>query len=372
MKPGKMAGKVLPLFSAALCFLPLFSSPLKAEEAIVTGNKTGTYYAIGEDLSKFVMPELKVNPSNGSIDNIKALSKSAGVSFAIVQSDVYQAYVHLAKEDQDPAIRAWANDLLGSLRVVMPLYDEEIYFIVHKSSPIKSIFYIQGKRLAIGPAGSGSNLTAKNIYKKLFGTVPVIVEPFVENGVTGDDEGTKIRRSALWRLAHPEMGPDNRKVDVVVAVGGQPIALLAKLGPDYRALTIDPQDPKIQALLKDYKVGTLYKKNYGLLEKDEPALAVPSYLITARFRSSVRNEMLRDFATSLCNNYGKLYEQGHQKWQSLNWKPSSSSLPVLANGWVYSEVTTPVLESCHNSSQSVETSSPLPCAVEDRAIGLCQ
>ncbi|MBP7980292.1 MAG: hypothetical protein KAZ06_01220 [Tolumonas sp.] len=59
MKPGKMAGKVLPLFSAALCFLPLFSSPLKAEEAIVTGNKTGTYYAIGEDLSKFVMPELK-------------------------------------------------------------------------------------------------------------------------------------------------------------------------------------------------------------------------------------------------------------------------------------------------------------------------
>lgn len=49
MKPGKMAGKVLPLFS----------SPLKAEEAIVTGNKTGTYYAIGEDLSKFVMPELK-------------------------------------------------------------------------------------------------------------------------------------------------------------------------------------------------------------------------------------------------------------------------------------------------------------------------
>ena len=37
MKPGKMAGKVLPLFSAALCFLPLFSSLLKAEEAIVTG-----------------------------------------------------------------------------------------------------------------------------------------------------------------------------------------------------------------------------------------------------------------------------------------------------------------------------------------------
>ena len=254
----------------------------------------------------------------------------------------------------------------------MPLYDEEIYFIVHKSSPIKSIFDIQGKRLAIGPAGSGSNLTAKNIYKKLFGTVPVIVEPFVENGVTGDDEGTKIRRSALWRLAHPEMGPDNRKVDVVVAVGGQPIALLAKLGPDYRALTIDPQDPKIQALLKDYKVGTLYKKNYGFLEKDEPALAVPSYLITARFRSSVRNEMLRDFATSLCNNYGKLYEQGHQKWQSLNWKLSSSSLPVLANGWVYSEVTTPILESCHNSSLPAETNSPLPCAVEDRAIGLCQ
>lgn len=360
--------KKLIVVSLCAC-VPLFS--VVAAEGITTANKTSTYYSFGEDLKKFVVPELNVIPSNGSVDNVKALSKSAGISFAIVQSDVYQAYVHLAKEDPDPTIRQWARDLIASLRVVMPLYDEEVYFIVNKDSPLKSVLDIEGKRLAIGPVGSGTNLTAKNIYKKLFGKAPTVVEPFIEPGVAGDDEGTKIRRSALWRLAHPELGPDNRKVDVFVLVDGQPVELLAKLGPDFRVLTVDAENEKIKSLMSDYKIGMLDKKNYGFLAKDEPVITVPSYLITARFRSAIRNEFIRNFSSSLCENYDKLYAQGHSKWKSIPWSPSHPELPILAAGWTYSEVTKPILESCRGALP-IESSSSLPCTMEDRAIGLCQ
>ena len=364
------------LFGVSCAFL---GAQVHAQDAIVTANKTSTYFVFGEDLKKFAAPTLDVLPSNGSADNIKALSKSAGVTLAIAQSDVYQAYVNLGQNDPDPAVRQWATDLLSSLRVIMPLYHEEIYFIVRQDSPLKSILDIEGKRLSIGPVGSGTNLTAKNIYKKLFGKSPTVVEPYIEPGVTGEDDGTKIRRSALWRLVHPELGPDSRKVDVFVLVDGQPVELLAKLGKGFRLLTVDPENEKIKSLLDEYQVGTVYKKNYGFVENDQPIMTVPSYLITAHFRSATRNEFIRKLATNLCANYDKFYNQGHEKWKTLAWSPANSALPTLATGWTYSDVTSPILSNCRNpnfqpiaTSGSASPSAPMTCSMEDRAIGLCE
>ncbi len=365
------------LIFSAIC--AVWSSSVFAQDAIVTANKTSTYFAFGEDLKKFAAPALDVLPSNGSADNIKALSKSSGVTLAIAQSDVYQAYVNLAQNDPDPAIRQWAADLLSSLRVVMPLYHEEIYFIVRQDSPLKSVQDIEGKRLAIGPVGSGTNLTAKNIYKKMFGKAPTVVEPFIEQGVTGEDDGTKIRRSALWRLVHPELGPDNRKVDVFVLVDGQPVELLSKLGKGFRLLSVDPENAKVKSLMDEYQIGTVYKKHYGFVENDQPIITVPSYLITAHFRSQHRNDFIKKLATNLCANYDKLYAQGHDKWKTLAWSPANPKLPTLATGWTYSDVTSPILENCHNANfQPISTQSssapsvPLTCSMEDRAIGLCE
>lgn len=343
--------------------------------AIATGNQSDTYYRIGEDLRQYAMPELRNLQSKGAVDNIKALSKTTGVSFAIVQSDVYQTYVNLEKNDPDPAVRLWAADLLNSLRVVAPLYNEEIYFVVHKDSPMQELQDIEGKRLAIGPNGSGTNLTAKNIYYKLFGKAPVVVEPFIEEGVMGPDEGTKYVRSALWHLAHPEAGPEERKADVVVIIGGQPLPLLQRLGKDYKLLASNIKNDATEALLKDYSIGFADQKNYPFLPKHMPVMMVQSYLITAQFRDKQRSDFVKQFAGSLCKNYDKLYEHGHEKWKELVWSPQRPHLPSLLSGWTYSDVTTPILEACRaentNQSSAVAGTIPLPCTMEDRAIGLC-
>lgn len=343
--------------------------------AIATGGQNDTYYRIGEELIKYVMPELQNQTSRGAVDNIKALSKSKGVSFAIVQSDVYQTYVNLEKNDPDPAVRQWAAELLNSLRVVAPLYSEEIYFVVHKDSPMQELQDIEGKRLAIGPDGSGTNLTAKNIYYKLFGKAPVVVQPFIEEGVLGSDEGTRYIRSALWHLAHPEAGAEDRKADVVVIIGGQPMPLLQRLGKDYKLLATNIKNDATEALLKDYSIGFADRKNYPFLPKHMPVMMVQSYLITAQFRDKQRSGFVKQFAESLCKNYDKLYEHGHEKWKELVWSPQRPHLPSLLSGWTYSDVTTPILEACRaentNQSSAVAGTIPLPCTMEDRAIGLC-
>lgn len=367
------AGKSLGVL--ALCYAS--HAAALASNAIVTGNQSDTYYRVGEDLKQYAMPELRNLTSKGAVDNIKALSKTAGVSFAIVQSDVYQTYVNLEKNDPDPAVRQWASDLLHSLRVIAPLYNEEIYFIVRKDSPMQELQDIEDKRLAIGPDGSGANLTAKNIYYKLFGKAPVVVKPFIEAGVLGTDEGTKYSRSALWHLAHPEAGPEERKADVVVLIGGQPLPLLQRLGKDYKLLATNIKNDATEALLKDYSIGFADQKNYPFLPKHMPVMMVQSYLVTAQFRDKQRNDFVKKFAGALCQNYEKLQEHGHEKWKALTWSPANPRLPSLLSGWSYSTVTKPILESCAPTATTsapiaAATPSSLPCSMEDRAIGFCQ
>jgi TRAP-type uncharacterized transport system substrate-binding protein len=67
---------------------------------IVTASERGTYFAIGNDLAKFVAPaadiDLEVLPTAGSAANIHLLRYEPGVKFAIVQADVYQAFIDRA------------------------------------------------------------------------------------------------------------------------------------------------------------------------------------------------------------------------------------------------------------------------------------
>src|SRR5690348_10888417 len=72
-------------------------------EVIVTGGKTGTYFQIGNNLKEIVAPGLEVRDSLGSWANVEDLSETEGVSLAIVQSDVYAAFVYLRDSRDVPA-----------------------------------------------------------------------------------------------------------------------------------------------------------------------------------------------------------------------------------------------------------------------------
>ena len=80
-----------------------------------------------------------------------------------MQSDVYQAFL-----DQAAAGNADARNLITPLRVVMPLYNEEIYFVVRADSPLNYVHDIRGMRINAGPVGSGTALTTTTLYNLMF------------------------------------------------------------------------------------------------------------------------------------------------------------------------------------------------------------
>ena len=373
--PGRKTMRLI----TALC---LAGSWLAAgAESIVTGGKTGTYFAIGNNLKELVYPGLEVRDSKGSWANVEDMSQTKGVSLAIVQSDVYAAFVQLRDASNVPqATRAEYARLLANLRVVMPLYKEEIHFLVRKDDPMEFIHQIKDKAIWMDAEKSGTYLTALNIYSKLFQERPKSVEPFVNPTATGEDEGTRRRRSAIMTLSDPAFYKAYPKVDVLVLVGGQPLKLLEQNMPgNLKLLKFDPAQAGAAKILQDYQKADIRKTSYPLLNMaggDAPSLAVDSYLITANFADARRNQFVTDFSGQFCNKFGVLQEKGHPKWKDLTWQPGQK-LPTLAAGWKYSEKSSQQLVSCQKSTGSgsaagsSQTPAPSACRPQDRVTGLC-
>jgi uncharacterized protein len=367
----------LGCIAKVLLLASLFATAASAE-IIVTGGKTGTYYQIGNDLKNIVAPTLEVRDSKGSWANVEELSQTKGVSLAIVQSDVYAAFVYLRDNPKVPReTRRQYAQLLANLRVFRPLYREEIHFLVRKDSPLEYIHQIRGARIWMDAEKSGTYLTALNIYSKMFNERPKIVAPFVNPTVTGDDEGTKTRRSALMVLSDPDYYKDFPKMDVIVLVGGQPLKLLATNIPDnLKLLKFDPNHAASAKLVQEYRKADIQKASYPLLnvaEPSQPSLSVDSYLITANFNDPVRSKFVSGLADGFCAKFDELQGKGHPKWKSLTWKPGSP-LPALSTGWQYSTRVKERLSRCHASSQAQEAASPTAsaCKPQDRFAGLCR
>lgn len=355
-------------------------------ETIVTGGKTGTYFAIGNNLREVVDNRLEVKSTNGSWANVEEMSRTKGVTLAVVQSDVYAAFVQMRddKTVPDATRREYAN-LLANLRVFMPLYPEEVHFLVRKDDPIEYVHQIKDKPIWMDVAKSGTYLTGLNMYGKLFQERPKMVEPFVNPTATGEDEGTRRRRSAMMALSDPSFYATYPRIDVMVLVGGQPLALLEKNAPtNLKLLKFDPSHPTSTALLRDYQKADIKKSSYPALNIGDaglPTLAVNSYLITASFADPQRNQFIQNFAAQFCAKFGVLQDRGHPKWKELRWNPGSS-LPPLAAGWQYSDHVKAQLSNCRPDGTSAGASSagataPVSapagaCSPQDRFSGLCR
>ena len=125
--------------------------------SIATGGTAGTYYAIGGGMAKLVskyMPgyKLVVQSTGASIENIHLVAKKK-VDFAIVMSDpAYFAYIG------DREFKGKAK--YTNLRAITAGHSSMLQGAVLKSSGIKSITDLKGKKVALGAPGSPSKFGA--------------------------------------------------------------------------------------------------------------------------------------------------------------------------------------------------------------------
>ena len=353
--------KITLFFSLAyaVATTALAAPPLR----IVTGSDRGTYIQIGRDLARQVaVPAgitLEVMPSKGSSENIKRLRSEPGVRLALVQSDVYQAFL-----DEAAAGNADALHLIKPLKVVMPLYNEEIYFVTRADSPLTYLHEIKDKRINVGPIGSGTALSATTVYRLMFGSAMAEKNTSFLNN-----------EDALLKLA------TDKSIDVVIVVAGQPAKLFAEMKPEARQfiklLRLNDQAPESQAALATYFAATVRASSYpNWLTEDLPTLTTKAMLVTYDFHGGAPQEMLTQFARSMCQNFAKLKSEGHPKWQEV-----SLTLPPLGKGWNYYGPAERELSRCPATlaqapgglaSAARTNTSASACTRDQKVLGLCK
>lgn len=123
---------------------------------IIAGSVTGTYARFAQDLADALDApgELRIIAmlGKGSIQNIFDLLYLRNVDAAIVQSDVLQ---YFRANRIIPGIE-------DKIRYVAKLYNEEVHILARPE--IQSLKDLAGKRVNIGPKGSGTAMTAKLLF----------------------------------------------------------------------------------------------------------------------------------------------------------------------------------------------------------------
>ncbi|WSQ12224.1 TAXI family TRAP transporter solute-binding subunit [Streptomyces sp. NBC_01231] len=137
--------------------LPLGEEPPSGTIKFSTGTQAGVYQKYGEMLKDAFgkdMPALKVQlkDSEGSQVNVRRVA-TGKADFTIAAADAVKTYELEKGADAD------------RLRGVARLYDDYVQLVVPRDSSIRSVAQLKGKRVAIGPAGSGVRLIAERVLK---------------------------------------------------------------------------------------------------------------------------------------------------------------------------------------------------------------
>jgi len=145
--------------------------------SLATGGLAGTYYPIGGAIANIVTKfvpgvELTAESTGASVANLK-MARQGEVDFLMGASNTSFA----AYSGDDPF-----DDAVTNIRGVAALYPETFQFITRKSSGIKSINDLKGKKIVVGAPGSGTERTVKLVLSMYGITYDDITPEFLSFG----------------------------------------------------------------------------------------------------------------------------------------------------------------------------------------------
>jgi len=257
---------------------------------IISGGADGTYIRIAADLANVLDGEnLRVLPiiGRGSLQNLRDIMFLRGVDIGIVQMDARE---QLKAENLQ-------NDAVRRLRYITRLYNEEVHIIA--SRDITDIRQLDGKKVNIDKAGSGTNLTSRIIFEKLG----------IKPDVTTFDQG-----SSYEKLRSGE-------IQAAVYVAGRPVRAIAEFQSEERfhLLSIPFEGEIADTYFPARFANTDYPRLVGS-DKPVETLAVGSLLAVFNWpENSDRYNRVKRFVDAFFSRFDEFLQPGrHPKWKEVN------------------------------------------------------
>jgi hypothetical protein len=288
----RRSGLIAALLLAAQALAP--TTGVTAEPfGITTGEPRGTYYAFGQEMSGLADTaglELRVLASEGSLENLYRVFTAPEAQLGIVQHDVL--FWVRSHQSSDTAQR-----MAERIKLVFPLYDEEVHLLVRADARIGSFEDLAGKTVATGPAGSGTSVTAGVLFT-----------------LTGIEPAERVELAAAEALAQLKRGA----LDAMLYVAGAPVKLFAddiRSGDELQLVAID--DPAIAEIYGEPV--RLDASHYPWAKDGVRTFGVKAVLVTYDYQSNREKcAYVGEIADLVRAEIGSLRETGHEKWREVD------------------------------------------------------
>jgi hypothetical protein len=278
----------------------------RTELMMITGGESGAYFAMGRDIKRLVDEvapevgiELAILPSQGALQNVIDVFRYKSVQLGVTQSDVLSYLEIYARGDPD------ARRVIGELQVAGGLYDEDVYLFARPG--INGLADLSGKRVDIGPPGSGTTVTAL-VLLHLAGVEPrEVVNMFETRQVI-----TALRAG---------------RIDAFFRVAGTPAEYLresisASHGFVLVPIRLNPK-PGDTPLAQHYTPTTIKAHAYPWLDHPVETVKVRTAMVTAGAPvGSAACDAIGRLFRLVVDNLAWLRQHGHPKWRELERGPA--------------------------------------------------
>lgn len=269
--------------------------------AIISGNLNATYLSIAYDLSAVLDDgdEFRVLPvvGKGGGQNIKDVRFMKGVDLGITQLNLLNAY----KRSNE------IGPIADKIVYLAKLFNEEMHVIVRADGGITSFEQLAGKKVNFSDLGSGSQLSARDVFGKLGIKVQ-------ELNMGQNDAFEKLKSG---------------EIAATILIAGKPAGSMARLqaAEGFRILSV----PYAKALHDDYLPATLASEDYPrLIDRDKPVetIAVGAVLIAYNWeKGSDRYRRIQKFVEHFFPRLAEFQKPPrHPKWRETN-------LAATVSGW---------------------------------------
>lgn len=257
---------------------------------IVSGGISGTYVRIAADLASVLDDgdKLRLLPivGKGSIQNLRDLLYLRGIDLALVQSDVVEAFR-----------REGIQNIDSQVRYIAKLYNEEGHLIA--PNDIKDVSSLNGKKVNIDVAGSGTAMTARIIFERLG------VQP----------EFTNFEQTVAYEKLK------NGEIDAAWFVAGKPVRGIVDFKADdrFHFLTI-PYNEKLQEVYLPAQLQSSDYPNLIKAGKSVDTIAVGTVLAAFNWAPNTdRYDRVRRFTDAFFAHFDEFqHAPRHPKWQEVN------------------------------------------------------
>jgi TRAP transporter TAXI family solute receptor len=242
--------------------LPLDEESPSGAITFSTGTEKGVYQMYGKLLQEAIaedLPRLDValKNSDGSQENVRRVATGAA-DYTIAAADAVETYILQNKPGS------------GRLRGCSRLYDDYVHLVVPRSSPVRSVADLKGRKVAVGPSGSGVRLIADHVLQ-----------------AAGLDPDTDIEPLAYGIQDTPDL-LKNRKIDAFFWSGGLPTTAVQGLSKTDDIRLVPIGGDVIEKLHEQggasryYRAAVMPADAYPKAQRETPVptLAVANLLIT--------------------------------------------------------------------------------------------